>query len=554
MGHPLKETNDDVQRCCVALFFDSAEIEQLNTFCLLQKASVAVFFRGQLLELFRWIALLSRDLPSDGDTFTDASVRRTFARAALLASDIWARRMYPDELQLDGGIPEARRRVLAQLRRSNMETAPGPHPFLTLPRGHEIAEHLIAIEPQAAAIFQKQSGLSLEDYYLTLCYIAVLGTGKTSTNITDIETCSLHLDALANTPGPIGELCRPYLERETLSVDDLSQALWGTVDNAEESDAVTFDLKPLRRRPILKASHGRGIVIDPTIFLQRANVGPLFYLVEAQPKQANYWFGQFGFAFEKYVTSIMQRVFPESERARRYIPNPAGRDEKGNTVELADGMLLDHETIVVFETKAVFLRDEIASPNADPTAYLDHVRERYGVSVSKNPKDRAIKGYGQLARTIRNLTDGTWTTTEFDLRKYRKILPVLVAYDEQIDAAVHSHFLAQEFASIMQPQLEASWDAMRREQWTIAHLFVFTIDDVEMLETSSNHRAIITWLEQYSETSPDRLTSFHNFLLSPNHRDYVRYNAWLISKRDDLFDRMTSRFYPGASAPAQAVE
>ena len=48
-----------------------------------------VFFRGQVIEQFRWAALVCEDALDDGVTFESAAIRERFGKAALVASDVW---------------------------------------------------------------------------------------------------------------------------------------------------------------------------------------------------------------------------------------------------------------------------------------------------------------------------------------------------------------------------------------------------------------------------------------------------------------------------------
>lgn len=130
----------EVQRRSAVYFFTREEIARLNEFARAHHARVTLFFRGQLLELMRWVTLLSTDHPDDGTTFDDASVRREFARACLMASDLWARRVYPDSLDLGGDVRGARRRLLAGLRRSHVDNSVGLHPLVMLGRGAALAD------------------------------------------------------------------------------------------------------------------------------------------------------------------------------------------------------------------------------------------------------------------------------------------------------------------------------------------------------------------------------------------------------------------------------
>src|ERR1700680_135306 len=67
-------------------------------------ARIAVFFRGQLLEMMRRAARHCRNLPGDGETFNDERVRDRFFRAVLIAGTLWGARIYSDRLSLVGGI------------------------------------------------------------------------------------------------------------------------------------------------------------------------------------------------------------------------------------------------------------------------------------------------------------------------------------------------------------------------------------------------------------------------------------------------------------------
>jgi len=54
-------------------FFTTSEIKAINDFARNHGGvnRIKVFFRGQILELFRWVALLCTDHHGDGDTYED---------------------------------------------------------------------------------------------------------------------------------------------------------------------------------------------------------------------------------------------------------------------------------------------------------------------------------------------------------------------------------------------------------------------------------------------------------------------------------------------------
>ena len=123
------------QRRLVNTYCDPEQIAAINAFA--QKhggiSNVAVFFRGQMLELARWIAKHCRHDPTDGETFNDPKVRSAFVRAALIASDLWNQRVYADRLKPTDDPDEQLRRALGPFRkeartqgRLNIRASPCP--------------------------------------------------------------------------------------------------------------------------------------------------------------------------------------------------------------------------------------------------------------------------------------------------------------------------------------------------------------------------------------------------------------------------------------------
>ena len=109
-------------------FLTTEEINRVNDFVREtgDAERVKVFFRGQLLELVRWVVLYCHDHPEDGTTFEDPEIQRKFAQAALIASDIWARRVFGDRFSLSGGVDVGRKRALGAIRKSIEATSSAP--------------------------------------------------------------------------------------------------------------------------------------------------------------------------------------------------------------------------------------------------------------------------------------------------------------------------------------------------------------------------------------------------------------------------------------------
>lgn len=545
-GHAIIDEPKDVQKRLVSTFFNNEEVGHLNRLVAEYGEGTAVFFRGQLLELMRWVALLSTDQPGDGTTFRDPAVRHAFARAALLASDVWARRVYPDELKIESGLDATRRRILAMLRQANVETSGGPHPLLALARGVSVADHLRRRMPNADDEFRRKTKLTFEEYFSILTYLAAMTLRHSVADFTVPEASGLlQTTNLAQNDTPLGRKLRAYFSLESQSPDELRDSLWGNRTDSTEHAARPFLFRPLRAKPLLRADANRAIILDAALFAERPTAGPLFHLVAGQKGgAANQTFGVFGEAFEDYVRDVMGRIFPEAAGTplvRRYIPSPRAIDQDGNELEIADGLLIVHDTAVLFEAKAVWIREDLSSPDTEPGKYIEHLRGHYGVSSSPKAGNRRVKGVGQLARAIGCIGDGSLRTVGFNLDGVLRILPVLLVHDVHLNAPAHPHFLAGEFVAALgkEDDVVPQWREMSVGAIRVAHLLVLTVDDIELLETSSERFSVLTCLQDYVTASPDRMMSFYNFLVTSRYRERLRYSKWLGDKCDELLARVS---------------
>jgi len=111
----------------------------------------------------RWITLYCHDHPGDGTTFEDPAIRRTFAKADLIASDIWAKRVYGNRFSLDGGLGLASERALGAIRKSIEASSSAPELVKTLGRGWALfSEYFPRCYPRFEDEFESSFGLSLE--------------------------------------------------------------------------------------------------------------------------------------------------------------------------------------------------------------------------------------------------------------------------------------------------------------------------------------------------------------------------------------------------------
>jgi hypothetical protein len=404
-------------------FFTHEEISAINNFTRRHGGAekVTVFFRGQLLELLRWVSLCCHDHPEDGVTFENPDVRRRFAQAALLASDVWARRVFKDRFSLAGGIEMARRRVLGPSRKSIDATSPSPNLAKSLGRGWcFVNDYFPRYYPCFEEEFLTSTGLSIEDYYICLTAMMVnfmqprRGSGIFRSDLLGESTS--YRDTL-----------RKYIVLESQTPDELREALWGSVsgDITSDEDAPPYDYRPLREKPILRTNDGRAIILDPVFYSDRATVGPVFLLAKQQSRgKANEIFGVFGKVFEDYVCDILQRMFPDISSAipKRLSCHINKTDLVGNEVEM-DACINDVLEAVIFEIKAVWIREgEILAK--DHERYLKHLQEKY-IAAKGTYQNRRNEGISQLVRIVNLLATQKWLEQNREFIEARLVYPIL---------------------------------------------------------------------------------------------------------------------------------
>jgi hypothetical protein len=515
-------------------FLTPEEIERVNNIARGNEdgaQGVTVFFRGQLLELIRWAILYCSDHTDDGRTFEDPEVRRRFAKATVVAGDIFSKRVFGDRFSHDDGIDAARRRSLGAIRKAIEGTLQTPELAKSLGRGWTFfTDCLPEYNRSFNSDFQSSTGLSIEDYFICL---AVMITSflkpKVGTDFFDPTTIGRST--------PFADILHRYVDLESQTKDELRRALWPNSDSSGGvADIPDYDYKPLRQKPILRLVDDRAIILDPIFFYERASVGPLFHLPETKRSQA---IADFGKAFEAYSCDMVGRMFPDISQAtdKRFRPNIITTDREGKELQI-DGCLNDVLEIVLFEIKSGFIpEDSILSASYEN--YLDQIRKRY---VS-NQNNKGV-GAGQLARAINGLADKKWLGSHKEFCKARLVYPVLLVHDQLLDAPVHGHHLALEFKELLSPDNELPSGELVKAHLRIAPLIIMTVDDLENFEVSIEHFAFRDLLSAYSQHSPDRLMSLHNFIAVSAFKNHIYQNKTLAAAGFKILEEAKESVFP----------
>jgi hypothetical protein len=545
ISDPSEQSHVAKQQFAINQFLTKDKVEAINRFGQRHGDinKVTVFFRGQLLELVRWVALFCKDQPEDGTTFEDEEVRRNFSKAALIASDVWAQRVFGDRFSLNGGVGTGRKRALGSIRKSLEATSTASDLTKTLGRGWSLFTQYF---PKSYKAFEKEfeaaTGLSVKEYYICLC-------GVITNFMNPKNNSGIFNSATLGKSTPYEDILARYLAIESRSVDELRDLLWthGAQEINDFIDAPPYDYRPLRENPIISARDGRAIIIDPVFYSEKASVGPLFHLLNMNLSEdnANEIFGAFGNAFEKYSCDILKRMFPETsgalyKRLECNIPIEGGSQSQGQ-IEI-DACLDDVVEVVLFEMKAVWLREDEILAN-EYKSFLEHLRKKYGVTSGGN-RDRKIKGVGQLARIISALASEEFASYSDRFTEAQLIYPVMVVHDPFLGAPVYGSFLASEFKACLSPDGEYPSGELRKGHLRIAPLVIMTIEDLENLETSIEHFGLRDLLADYSRKCSDRLSSLHNFIAFSKYGENMYHSRSVASRALQLLKETQEAVFP----------
>jgi hypothetical protein len=512
----------DRQRTALSSLSIPEEVAKIDAYVRregMMAAPPAVFFRGQLLELARWVAADCVIHSEEPETFERKAVRSTFLRAALIASDLWSRRIFGGRLAETGDAERQLRRALGAFRKGTEEGNEAPHPGVALGRGWILfSKHVRTRLRDFDVLFTAQTGLTLEQYY-TCAFGLMKGTFAENRDAVIFPTVGFGAQT------KMSDEFDAFVRLKSQTPEELAAALSRPADFA--------GYKTLRERPILNFSSNRSAILDPTLYFDTVSISPLFAVLrEAGKPRQNEIFGAFGMAFEDYAIDRLTRMYPTGEGlARRLVPHEKGETAAGTEFEI-DALLNDVTSAVVFEMKASWIPEDKILTN-DYETFLKHIREVYGVSSVPGERE---KGVAQLAKSIGALARGEWRGESGEYTLVREIYPVLLVHDERMGTAGLGRFLDQEFRQAL---------GVTPEKIHIHPLIVMTVGDLENLATSVEGFGLRDFLRDYSVANPERMRSVHNFMAtSERYSGLIRPSQDLMDATFALGERIKAELFP----------
>ena len=498
-----------------------------------------IFHRGQLLEFMRWAAVYCRVVTEPEKLSLDEAGRKEkFAKSLLIASAFWDKRVYQGRLKKLDTLTKSRDQLLDRFRESFSETTLGPDLTKAYVRARAIWARFTADRPEFAEEFERSSGLSLEDYFCVFLVVLLRSLGFGSDMSSPVRANRVFSESeTASNPAWFVDAMGKFLAIEGQNVGGLVAAVKAL------GDAPSPTLKLLRRKPLLRSRFGTYIAADATLLSEKITVGPLFLAL--RDENANDLFQAFGRAYEQFCNDILEGVYPSGSvlLAQRFFRNWKGTNSAGEEVELADACLCEANSLVLFESKGVWLPD---SASANPEQYQAGLRERYARVARGKGRGRAKpKGTEQLARTIRNLSTGEWRPKDFQLDQTVDIYPVLLSYDYRLDAPLTPYFLAREFARGLGGSAEDEPRVIQIPRFRVAPLITMTLDDLEDLESSLENFSLCELLREFSNDCPDRIVSLHNYLATSRFQSKIIYSKRVRQDFSKELKRLEERFGTG---------
>jgi hypothetical protein len=489
---------------------------------------VMVFFRGQLLELARWIALTCENRPDDGDTFRDPAVRSSFLKAALIASDLWQQRLFGVQgIQPNTDAEAQLLELLSAFRKSVEQGNQSGHAGFLMGRGWILFSEFLPVRlSRFEALFEQAAGLTLRQYFV--CALALLER-TFSDRPEEARIFSTHY---VQGVGPVQETFARFMRLQSQTPEEWAQTL-----RDQPNDA---GFRSLRERPIFTFARDRAIIFDPAFYLDNLTTAPLFQVM-SQGVSSNQVFGAFGLAFEDYAIGLLRRRFPSGAGLlyERLRCNVHGATAAGQAFEV-DAALNDITALAVFEMKAAWIREETISAS-DPQAFLDEIRRKYGYIAEA---DERAKGVAQLARSIGALIRREWLGPAGEYTDVRLVFPVLVVFDERMSAPGTGHFLANEFRDLLGAVPPGLF---------VQPLIVMTVNDLEHLVYGVEALSLQQFLRAYARADPERNSSIHNFIAGSPYLNQVRSSVALEEATAGLLQAARAELLPSEPAVSNAA-
>lgn len=388
-----------------------------------------------------------------------------------------------------------------------------------------------------------ETGLSVDDYRLAAVVATTLPAIHSPDPLQAVRAI-FNMTALAPEMTDEGRaLYAKFLSANAQFVGQIRHAIHAAHGAPRISWTKWLDPAPFRSRPIVCASDGRAIALDPELLADRILLGPLFSVLQGKNTvDPNLLFGAFGNGIERYVLKKLAEIYPPSSTVmRKLVPNPQARRGTSEN-EFADALIVGAAKGAVIEVKAAFLR-EVDTRTDDPAVFEAALRKKY-------LRGQRPVGVGQLARNLRDYCEGAVALRD-GTRLPKMLVPVLVSHDPLLSAPGTLDILRQAFAESLSEPADAERRVFPIAGFSIARPVVLTLRDLELLYGVSKKRALeeVLWEAAMSEE-----VSFHDYLVANQESLHPAESPWARDAAVAALDRARARYFGRSNAASSSQE
>jgi hypothetical protein len=298
-----------------------------------------------------------------------------------------------------------------------------------------------------------------------------------------------------------------------------------------------YDLLAFRTYPLYYVNKERDVVstIDFTFLTEKLSAG-VFYTIANSIRTENNkdWHpfsGFWGNVFDEYVNDRLRDHFPLT--LQRFYANPFF--DMVNE-EAFDGVIDYGNSLVVMEYKGTYL-----TLDAKYSGQLEELMKGLSLNIGKGvvqiaDKVEAIFKSGEHD-TFSQRGEVTYTFGDDDIRRVRKLYPVIVVQDFALQIGLANYKLRQELKREMARRT-------LREGVAVMPLSLINVEDLEKVIPYLNEVSLTDILDEYVSPQHEPLYTFENALTrflnkrGAEHRD----NEWIQERRQDLNERIKQQF------------
>lgn len=460
--------------------------------------------RVHMLELIKWLCAFATGA---GENINSDN----FITAAVMAAEMSARRHDPSLEKKKGETNlEHMRRAVPGMREKAVLGLNGWFPLHSLGRAKSILIDRMFQNDKFATAFKSNTGITLDEFVTCMAGVATLGLGAFDPD-SGKRRYIFQENNLWAKAGEFRETYDKFFAHFSQTPTEFRASLEGT------NPAEFHDFKFLRNKPILRMTNGQCVIPDPQIFAQCLAAGPIFQTLSVG---ANHVFGGFGDAFEDYSREIFstfhQRLTEHGIDNGQMTFNRRISDGGKESREMADVSITQGDSLVLIETKGVWLKDEVLY-TLDPVEFWKEVNTKYGAAQSKKERN---KGFAQLADTVAALADGSDLVLENGEEPQvakivlpdtvKTIYPVLLVHDAVLNSSGWlPHLLGVDFAQRLglsdAPNTGTFEVKGKARTFTVANLIVCTIQEIEQLVAIRDEKTLLAHIKKYSAADALRL-------------------------------------------------